>query len=82
MEQKKVILAYSGGLDTSIILKWLTLRGFDVITYIADLGQKQDFRAAEQKARATGASEVYIEDLKKEFVLRLHLPGLAGQRDL
>ena len=78
MEQKKVILAYSGGLDTSIILKWLTLKGFDVIAYIADLGQKQDFRAAEQKARATGASEVYIEDLKKEFVCDYIYPALQG----
>ena len=78
MEQKKVILAYSGGLDTSIILKWLTLKGFDVIAYIADLGQKQDFEAAAQKARTTGASEVYIEDLKKEFVCETIYPALQG----
>ena len=78
MKDKKIVLAYSGGLDTSIILKWLTLKGFDVIAYIADLGQKQDFRAAEQKARATGACAVYIEDLKREFVCETIYPALQG----
>ena len=64
----KVILAYSGGLDTSVILKWLSNKGFDVIAYVADVGQKEDFKAVEEKAYATGASKVYIEDLKKPLV--------------
>jgi len=65
---KKVILAYSGGLDTSVILKWLLNQGYDVVCYMADVGQKEDFKAAEAKALKIGASKVYIEDLKKEFV--------------
>ena len=64
----KVVLAYSGGLDTSVILKWLALQGYEVIAYIADVGQRDDFAAAERKALATGASKVYVEDLRSEFV--------------
>ncbi|CAN5204597.1 argininosuccinate synthase [soil metagenome] len=65
---KKVILAYSGGLDTSVILKWLINKNYEVICYIADVGQDEDFDAVKQKALLLGASKVYIEDLKKEFV--------------
>jgi len=65
---KKVVLAYSGGLDTSVILKWLIDKGYEVIAYIADVGQEEDFKAAEAKALKIGAKKVYIEDLKKEFV--------------
>ncbi len=65
---EKVILAYSGGLDTSVILKWLTLEGYDVIAYVANVGQKDDFEAVRRKALATGASNVYVEDLREEFV--------------
>ena len=50
MPDKKVILAYSGGLDTSVILKWLIEEGFEVIAFIADVGQSCDFEAAERKA--------------------------------
>lgn len=64
----KVILAYSGGLDTSVMLKWLINKGYDVIAYIADVGQKEDFNNIKEKAINTGAKRVYIEDLKKEFV--------------
>lgn len=64
----KVILAYSGGLDTSIILHWLMEKGYNVIAYIADVGQEEDFKAAKEKALEIGASKVYVEDLKKEFV--------------
>lgn len=64
----KVILAYSGGLDTSVLLKWLVNKGYDVIAYIADVGQQEDFQAIQQKAYQTGASKVYIEDLKQTFV--------------
>jgi len=66
--KKKIILAYSGGLDTSVILKWLTNKGYDVIAYIADVGQKEDFKKLKEKALKTGASKVYIEDLKKELI--------------
>ncbi len=65
---EKVVLAYSGGLDTSVILKWLLLKGYDVIAYIANVGQQDDLQAARQKALSTGASKVYLEDLREEFV--------------
>ncbi len=68
MENNKVILAYSGGLDTSIILHWLLAKGYEVIAYIADVGQDDDFDAARKKALDIGASKVFIEDLKEEFV--------------
>ncbi len=64
----KVVLAYSGGLDTSVILKWLLEQGHDVVAYIADVGQKEDFDAAHRKALDIGASEVRVEDLKQELV--------------
>ena len=67
-ENKKVVLAYSGGLDTSVILKWLLEQGYEVIAYIADVGQAGDFKKAKAKALKVGASKVYIEDLKKELV--------------
>jgi argininosuccinate synthase len=65
---EKVVLAYSGGLDTSVILKWLLLKGYDVIAYIANVGQHDDLDAARQKALSTGATKVYLEDLREEFV--------------
>ncbi len=68
MSDKKVVLAYSGGLDTSVILKWLLEQGYEVFAYMADIGQEEDFKAAEQKALKIGASKVFIEDMKKEFV--------------
>ncbi len=67
-KKEKVVLAYSGGLDTSVILKWLINKGYDVIAYIADVGQAGDFQKARRKALKAGASKVYIEDLKKELV--------------
>jgi len=68
MNQKKIVLAYSGGLDTSVILKWLIDKGYEVVAYIADVGQDDDFDAARTKALKTGASKVYVENLKEEFV--------------
>ncbi len=65
---EKVILAYSGGLDTSVILKWLVEEGFDVVAYVADVGQDDDFDAVRDKASKTGACKVYVEDLKEELV--------------
>ena len=75
---KKVILAYSGGLDTSVILKWLVNKGYDVICYVANVGQREDFAAIEQKAFKTGASKVYIEDLRREFVNDYIFAALRG----
>ena len=66
---KKVVLAYSGGLDTSVILKWLIeTYGCEVVTFSADIGQKEDFNKIEENARRTGASNIYVEDLKETFV--------------
>ena len=68
-EVKKVVLAYSGGLDTSIILKWLqdTYR-CEVVTFTADLGQGEDIEPAREKAKLLGIKEIFIEDLREEFV--------------
>ncbi|MGH1403566.1 MAG: argininosuccinate synthase [Alphaproteobacteria bacterium] len=68
MSKGKIVLAYSGGLDTSIILKWFIEEGYETIAYIADVGQEEDFDAAKEKALKLGASKVYVEDLKEEFV--------------
>ncbi|CAL9914267.1 Argininosuccinate synthase [Candidatus Liberibacter solanacearum] len=66
---KKVVLAYSGGLDTSIILKWLQVeKGLEVVVFIADLGQGAELTAACDKAKLLGAKEVYVKDLRREFV--------------
>ncbi|MGD1816971.1 MAG: argininosuccinate synthase [Pleomorphochaeta sp.] len=78
MDKKKVILAYSGGLDTSVILKWLTNQDFEVIAYVANVGQQEDFKAVEEKAYASGASKVYIEDLRKELVTDYVIPAMKA----
>lgn len=66
---KKVVLAYSGGLDTSIILKWLqTEYDCEVVTFTADLGQGEELEPARKKAELLGIKEIYIEDLREEFV--------------
>jgi len=78
MNSKKVVLAYSGGLDTSVILKWLLERGYEVIAYIADVGQEDDFEAAEAKALKIGASRVYVEDLKRDFVENYIYPAFKA----
>ncbi|CAL1283377.1 unnamed protein product [Larinioides sclopetarius] len=63
-----VVLAYSGGLDTSCILVWLIEKGYDVIAFMANVGQEEDFEEAYKKAIALGAKKVVIEDLRKAFV--------------
>jgi argininosuccinate synthase len=78
MENKKIILAYSGGLDTSVILKWLLDKGYEVVCYVADVGQEEDFEAAKAKALKIGASKVYVEDLKKEFVSDFIYPAIKA----
>ncbi|XP_035684182.1 argininosuccinate synthase-like [Branchiostoma floridae] len=77
-EDKKVVLAYSGGLDTSCILVWLIEQGFDVIAYMADVGQEEDFAEAKEKALKLGAKKVYIEDLKKQFVDEYIWPAIQA----
>src|SRR6185312_12158803 len=75
---KKVVLAYSGGLDTSIIIPWLkeNYGGCEVIAMIGDLGQREDLEAARKKALATGASAAYVEDLREEFITDYIWPTL------
>ncbi|KAJ1978876.1 argininosuccinate synthetase [Dimargaris cristalligena] len=72
----KVLLAYSGGLDTSCILAWLLEEGYEVLAYMADVGQEEDFVEAKQKALKIGASKVFIEDLRREFVEELIYPAV------
>ena len=67
MNNKKVVLAYSGGLDTSVAVRWLADKGYDVIAYMADVGQGGDFQKLKKRALSAGASKVVIHDLKKEF---------------
>lgn len=75
---KKVVLAYSGGLDTSVILTWLIERGYEVVAYIADVGQNEDLDAARDKALRCGASRAYVEDLKREFLTQYIFTALRG----
>src|ERR1041384_7455524 len=66
---KKVVLAYSGGLDTSIILKWLQeTYGCEVVTFTADLGQGEELAPARKKAEMAGVKQIFVEDLREEFV--------------
>ena len=78
MKKEKVVLAYSGGLDTSIILKWLVNKGFEVICFIGDVGQSDDFDLVKEKAIKLGASKVHIKDLQKEFIVDYIFPALQG----
>ncbi len=76
---KKVVLAYSGGLDTSVILKWLQETfGCEVVAFVADLGQGEELDGVREKAIATGASTVYIEDLREEFTRDFIFPMLRA----
>ena len=75
---KKIVLAYSGGLDTSVAIKWLKERGFDVVCCLVDIGQVSDFAKAKKKARAIGASKVYIVDARNEFVKDFIFPALKA----
>jgi argininosuccinate synthase len=79
MKVNKVVLAYSGGLDTSVILRWL-IESYDcdVIAYCADLGQGEDLQAIKRKALKTGASKVVVDDLREEFVKHYIFPMLRG----
>ena len=75
---KKVVLAYSGGLDTSCAVRWLKQKGYEVVCFIADLGQGDDFEKIEERALATGASKVYVKDLQEEFITDFIVPALKA----
>jgi len=76
--KEKVVLAYSGGLDTSVILKWLIEKNYEVIAFVADVGQKDDFEECRKKALLLGASKVIIADLKREFIDNYVLKAIMG----
>ncbi|XP_061732340.1 argininosuccinate synthase [Nerophis ophidion] len=78
MSKGTVILAYSGGLDTSCILVWLKEQGYDVIAYMANIGQDEDFEAAKTKAEKLGAKKVFVEDLRTKFVEDFILPAVQA----
>ncbi len=79
LQKKKIVLAYSGGLDTSIILKWLKVeKGYDVIAVCVDVGQKQDYNALKKKALTTGATKVYVVDAKESFISNYAFKGLKA----
>ena len=73
---KRIVLAYSGGLDTSVAIKWLKEKGHDVIACLVDIGQKSDFEKAKQKAKKIGASKIHVVDAKEEFVKDFIFPAL------
>ncbi len=76
---KKVVVAYSGGLDTSVIPRWLMeTYGCEVIAFVADLGQEDDYQALKKRARSIGVNKVYVDDLKEEFVRDFIFPLLRG----
>ncbi|MDX1777522.1 MAG: argininosuccinate synthase [Thermodesulfobacteriota bacterium] len=76
---KKVVVAYSGGLDTSVIPRWLMeTYGCEVVAFVADLGQEDDYQALKKRARSIGINKVYVDDLKEEFVRDFIFPLLRG----
>lgn len=77
-ESKRVVLAYSGGLDTSCILVWLIEQGYDVIAFCANIGQDEDFDAAKEKALKLGAKKMIIPDVKSEFVEEFIWPAIQA----
>ena len=78
MSKGTVVLAYSGGLDTSCILRWLKLKGHSVVAYVADVGQGDDMEQVKRNATATGADDVFVADLKREFVTDYIFPAIRG----
>lgn len=78
-DKRQIVLAYSGGLDTSIILKWLKQEyDAEIIAFVADLGQGEDLESTREKAIKTGASRVYVEDLREEFVRDFVFPAIKS----
>ena len=76
---RKAVLAYSGGLDTSVILRWLQeTYGCEVITFTADLGQGEELEPAREKARTLGVRQIYVEDLREVFARDFVFPMFRG----
>ena len=78
MSKKKVVLAYSGGLDTSVIIRWLMDRDYDVVCYMGDVGQGSDTENARKRALKIGASKCIVGDLKKEFITQYAFKALKA----
>src|SRR2546423_7639260 len=76
---KKVVLAYSGGLDTSVAIRWLKDKGWDVIAFTVDLGEKKDLDAIQARALKTGASAAYVADGKLPFLQLFVWPSLQAR---
>lgn len=75
---KKIILAYSGGLDTSVAIRWLKEKGYQVVACLVDIGQELDFKKAKEKAGKIGASKIYAVDAREEFVRDFIFPALKA----
>ena len=76
---KRIVLAYSGGLDTSVILRWLIeTYSCEVVAFLADLGQEEDLAGFARKAEGVGAAKVYVEDLREKFVRDFVYPALRA----
>ncbi|WMC19193.1 MAG: argininosuccinate synthase [Candidatus Carsonella ruddii] len=81
MLKKKIVLAYSGGLDTSVIVKWLQEKKFEVITFTADIGQGDEINHAKNKAKKLNVSRIYIKNLKNEFIKNYIFPYLRSSSE-
>ncbi|XZR52927.1 MAG: argininosuccinate synthase [Candidatus Carsonella ruddii] len=81
MLKKKIVLAYSGGLDTSVIVKWLQENKFEVITFTADIGQGDEINFAKNKAKKLNVSRIYIKNLKNEFIKNYIFPYLRSSSE-
>lgn len=75
---EKVVLAYSGDLESTVMLKWLSLKGMEVIAFIANVGQLEDFQSIQERALNAGASKVVLEDLQEDFVSNYIFPSLQA----
>ncbi|MBY0585384.1 argininosuccinate synthase, partial [Candidatus Carsonella ruddii] len=78
MNKKKIVLAYSGGLDTSVIIKWLQEKNFEVISFTADIGQGDEIKIAKERAKKLNVKKIFIKNLKKEFIKNYIFPYLRS----
>ncbi|ATX33352.1 argininosuccinate synthase [Candidatus Carsonella ruddii] len=78
MIKKKIVLAYSGGLDTSVIIKWLQEQNFEVITFTADIGQGDEIKIAKERAKKLNVKNIFIKNLKNEFIKNYVFPYLRS----